>query len=62
MRPWLQDHTDPWQGNRVVEYGPKEVRAQIDATNDFGKTSGWMLYDSANAYRGAFGGAAKPEP
>lgn len=50
LRPWLQDHTDPWQGARVVEYGPAEVRAQIDATEDFGKASGWMLYDSANSY------------
>lgn len=62
VRPWLQDHTDPWQGSRVVEYGPAEVRAQIDATEDYGMASGWMLYDSANAYRGAFGGAVKPEP
>jgi hypothetical protein len=61
VRPWLQDHTDPWQGNRVVEYGPAEVRAQIKAVDDYGKASGWMLYDSANAYRGAFGGAVKPE-
>jgi hypothetical protein len=61
VRPWLQDHTDPWQGSRVVEYGPTEVRAQIKAVDDFGKSSGWMLYDSANAYRGAFGGAVKPE-
>ena len=61
VRPWLQDHTDPWQGSRVVEYGPREVRAQIDAAQDFGKAAGWMLYDSANAYRGAFGGAVKPE-
>ncbi len=50
LRPWLQDHTDPWQGARVVQYGPAEVRAQIDATHDFGKASGWMLYDSANTY------------
>lgn len=50
QRPWLQDHTDPWQGSRVVEYGPKEVRAQIDAVHDFGKAAGWMLYDSANTY------------
>jgi protocatechuate 3,4-dioxygenase beta subunit len=59
QRPWLQDHTDPWQGSRVVEYGPKEVRAQIDAVNEFGKASGWMLYDSANTYTE---GALKPEP
>lgn len=62
VRPWLQDHTDPWQGSRVVEYGPKEVRAQIDATEEFGKAAGWLLYDSANAYKGAFNGAVKPEP
>jgi hypothetical protein len=61
VRPWLQDHTDPWQGSRVVEYGPTEVRAQIQAVADYGKAGGWMLYDSANAYRGAFGGAVKPE-
>ncbi|HEX5692528.1 MAG TPA: putative glycoside hydrolase, partial [Roseiflexaceae bacterium] len=61
VRPWLQDHTDPWQGSRVVEYGPPEVRAQIKAVDDYGKSAGWMLYDSANAYRGAFGGAVKPE-
>jgi hypothetical protein len=61
VRPWLQDHTDPWQGSRVVEYGPAEVRAQIQAVDDYGKASGWMLYDSANAYRGAFGGAVKRE-
>ena len=57
LRPWLQDHTDPWQGSRVVEYGPKEVRAQIDATETFGKAAGWMLYDSANTYTE---GALKP--
>ena len=57
LRPWLQDHTDPWQGARVVEYGPREVRAQIDATEDFGKAAGWMLYDSANTYTE---GALKP--
>jgi len=61
IRPWLQDHTDPWQGSRVVEYGPAEVRAQIKAVEDYGKAAGWMLYDSANAYRGAFNGAVKPE-
>ncbi len=54
LRPWLQDHTDPWQGARVVTYGPAEVRAQIDAANDYGlesgKITGWTLYDSANTY------------
>lgn len=60
LRPWLQDHTDPWS-YKVVEYGPAEVRAQIDATEKYPEISGWMLYDSANAYRGAFNGAVKPE-
>ncbi len=58
LRPWLQDHTDPWQGSRVVEYGPREVRAQIDATEQSGTSAGWMLYDSANTYTE---GALKPE-
>jgi hypothetical protein len=60
MRPWLQDHTDPW-AYKVVEYGPAQVRAQIDASEQFPQIDGWMLYDSSNAYRGAFGGAAKAE-
>ncbi|MBX0328148.1 carboxypeptidase regulatory-like domain-containing protein [Oscillochloris sp. ZM17-4] len=60
LRPWLQDHTDPW-AYKVVQYGPSQVRAQIDATEQFSQIDGWMLYDSANAYRGAFGGAVKPE-
>lgn len=60
LRPWLQDHTDPWS-YKVVRYGPAEVRAQIEATEKYPEIDGWMLYDSANAYRGAFGGAAKPE-
>lgn len=60
MRPWLQDHTDPW-AYKVVKYGPAEVRAQIDATEKYPEIDGWMLYDSANAYKGAFNGAVKPE-
>lgn len=57
LRPWLQDHTDPWQAV-VVEYGPEEVRAQIDATYDYDPRVGWMLYNSANVYTDA---ALKPE-
>lgn len=60
MRTWLQDHTDPWSPV-VVVYGPDEVRAQIRATEENPEAWGWMLYDSANAYRGAFGGAVDPE-
>ncbi len=62
QRPWLQDHTDPW-APVVVEYGPAEVRAQIDATEEQPEAaSGWLLYDSANIYRGAFNGAVRPAP
>jgi hypothetical protein len=60
LRPWIQDHTDPW-AYKVVEYGPAEVRAQIEATEKYPGIDGWMLYDSANAYRGAFNGAVDPE-
>jgi hypothetical protein len=60
LRPWLQDHTDPW-AYKVVKYGPPQVRAQIDATEAFEQVDGWMLYDSSNSYRGAFNGAVKPE-
>lgn len=60
MRPWLQDHTDPW-APVVVEYGPDEVRAQIRATEENPASAGWMLYDSANAYKGAFGGAVRAD-
>ncbi|WP_238613378.1 putative glycoside hydrolase [Candidatus Oscillochloris fontis] len=60
LRPWLQDHTDPW-AYKVVKYGPEEVRAQIEASEQFPEIDGWMLYDSANVYRGAFNGAVRPE-
>lgn len=43
FRPWLQDFD--YGGN----YGPKEVRAQIQATYDVGLTS-WMLWDPGNTY------------
>ncbi len=61
LRPWLQDHTDPW-AYKVVKYGPAEVRAQIEATEQYAEIDGWMLYDSANSYKGAFGGAVRAEP
>ncbi len=51
LRPWLQDFTLTWvPQNQIVEYGPNEVRAQIKAMEDFGKSAGWQLYDSANQY------------
>lgn len=43
LRPWLQDFD--YGGN----YGPTEVRAQIQATYDVGLNS-WMLWDAANKY------------
>lgn len=43
LRPWLQDF-----GLRV-KYGPKEVRAQIQATYDVGLTS-WLLWDPKNVF------------
>ncbi len=43
MRPWLQDFD--YGGN----YGPVEVRAQIQATYDSGLSS-WILWDPANKY------------
>jgi hypothetical protein len=44
VRPWLQDF-----GLYGVTYGPKEVRAQIQATNDAGLSS-WMLWDASNNF------------
>lgn len=52
MRPWIQDFT--W-GER--EYGPDEVRAQINATMEQG-ASGWMLWNAGSAVTV---GALEPE-
>ncbi|HEX9370174.1 MAG TPA: putative glycoside hydrolase, partial [Roseiflexaceae bacterium] len=61
MRPWLQDFTLIWvPKNQIVEYGPNEVRAQIKATENFGRAAGWTLYDSANQYAGATSGGLQP--
>jgi len=43
LRPWLQDF------NYGGEYGPKKVRAQIQAVYDAGLNS-WMLWDPNNRY------------
>ena len=52
LRPWLQDFTlgEP-------EYGPAEVRAQIDATEELG-ASGWLLWNAASEVTE---GALEPE-
>jgi hypothetical protein len=41
FRPWLQDFSYGFNGLR--DYTPTDVRAQIDAAEDFG-ASGWMLW------------------
>ena len=43
LRPWLQDF------DYGGDYGPTEVRAQIQATYDAGLTS-WMLWSPSNRY------------
>ena len=41
FRPWLQD----FSFGPGIAYGPREVRAQIQAAEDFGVT-GWMLWNA----------------
>lgn len=51
VRPWLQEFTLIWvPDDMIVEYGPDEVRAQIRAVEEAGRSGGWILYDSANDY------------
>ncbi len=45
LRPWLQDFSYG-QGKK---YGPDEIRAQIQATYDFGAT-GWLLWNANNTF------------
>ena len=46
FRPWLQDFTQPLPG--FSEYGPDELREQIDAAEAFG-VHGWLLWNPNNA-------------
>ena len=49
IRPWLQSFSI-----RRVRYGPKEIRAQINATYDVGLTD-WVLWNASGRYpAGAF--------
>jgi hypothetical protein len=48
MRPWLQDFTYPLEG--YSEYGPAEVRTQIDAAEAQG-VSGWLLWNAAGEFQ-----------
>lgn len=51
QRPWLQDFTLLWVPDElIVEYGESEVRAQIEATEDFPPATGWALWNSDNEY------------
>lgn len=48
VRPWLQDFTATWLANHI-SYGPKEVRAQIQAVYDAGYDE-WLLWDASCRY------------
>lgn len=48
VRPWLQDFTAKWLNN-YIEYGPEEIRAQIDAVYDSGYEE-WILWNGSNNY------------
>lgn len=48
VRPWLQDFTASWLEHHI-SYGPKEVRAQIQATYDAGYDE-WLLWDASCNY------------
>lgn len=45
LRPWLQD----FSYGKGIAYGSKEVRAQIQATTDYG-ASGWLLWNANNDF------------
>jgi hypothetical protein len=49
-RPWLQSFRDYAFDRR--NYGAKEIRDQIRASDDFG-SSGWMLWNPRNVYSSA---------
>ena len=48
VRPWLQDFTASYLENHI-SYGPKEVRAQIQAVYDAGYDE-WILWSASNRY------------
>ncbi len=48
VRPWLQDFTASWL-QHYIEYGPEQVRAQIQATYDAGYDE-WLLWDASCNY------------
>ena len=48
LRPWIQDFTARWVKGYIY-YGPKEVRAQIDALKDLGVDE-YILWSPSNRY------------
>lgn len=50
FRPWLQAFRDYAFDRRL--YGPKEIRAQIGAAEEFG-SGGWMVWNPHNVYPSA---------
>jgi hypothetical protein len=48
VRPWLQDFTASYL-EHYIPYGPKEVRAQIQAVYDAGYDE-WILWSASNRY------------
>jgi hypothetical protein len=50
MRPWIQDFSLPG----MSEYGPKQIRDEIDAAEDSG-SSGWLVWNvNADYVHGAY--------
>ena len=48
VRPWLQDFTATWVKGHI-NYGPEEIRAQIQAVYDAGYEE-WILWNASNRY------------
>lgn len=48
VRPWLQDFTATWVDGHI-QYGPEEIRAQIQGVYDAGYEE-WILWNASNRY------------
>ena len=48
VRPWLQDFTATWVKGHI-QYGPEQIRAQIQAVYDAGYEE-WILWNASNRY------------
>lgn len=57
IMPWLEAMTATWL-SPVIEYGPRELRSQIQAVNDAGLKS-WTLWNPSSRY-GTFLPALRP--